>query len=182
MITTGDPALAEHLRILRNQGMRRRYEYEMCGQNYRMTDLAAAVVLPQLARYPEQVARRRAHAGRLTAGLAGPEGPGGLVLPTERPGRRHVWHQYTVRVPGEPGRDVLAERLAARDIATGIYYPRPVHRHECYARHPGVVAGDTPGADLLARTCLSLPVHAGLDDRDMDLVVEAVRAAVPVAA
>jgi perosamine synthetase len=172
MITTRDARLAEHLRILRNQGMRRRYEYEMCGQNYRMTDLAAAVVLPQLARYGDQVERRRVNAEHLTASLGEIDG---LVLPTELPGRRHVWHQYTVRVAGTPGRDALAEQLAARGIATGIYYPRPIHGHECYRRHPRVVAGTTPVADLVAQTCLSLPVHAGLDTSAMDVVADAVK-------
>ena len=56
MITTSDAAVADRLRVLRNQGMRRRYEYEMAGNNFRLTDLQAALVLPQLARYDETVA------------------------------------------------------------------------------------------------------------------------------
>src|SRR4029453_2325723 len=49
MITTDDDALADRLRVLRNQGMRARYQYEMAGHNYRLTDLQAAIGLPQLA-------------------------------------------------------------------------------------------------------------------------------------
>ena len=50
VVTTNDDALADRLRLLRNQGMRARYQYEMAGNNYRLTDLAAAVGLPQLRR------------------------------------------------------------------------------------------------------------------------------------
>jgi len=56
MITTDDDDLAARLRILRNQGMRARYDYAMLGQNYRLTDLQAALVLPQLDRYDGIVA------------------------------------------------------------------------------------------------------------------------------
>ena len=60
LITTDDDALADRLRVLRNQGMRQRYEYEMAGNNYRLTDLQAALCLPQLATYGRQVAARQA--------------------------------------------------------------------------------------------------------------------------
>ena len=50
IITTNDEALADRLRILRNQGMRARYQYEMAGHNYRMTDLQAAIGIPQMQR------------------------------------------------------------------------------------------------------------------------------------
>jgi perosamine synthetase len=50
MVTTRDTDLADRLRLIRNHGMRTRYEYEVVGHNYRMTDLAAAVGIPQLTR------------------------------------------------------------------------------------------------------------------------------------
>jgi len=174
MITTNDEALAERLRLLRNQGMRRRYEYEIVGNNYRMTELAAAVVLPQLGRYGTQVARRRANAAQLTAAL---EGIDGLELPREIPGREHVWHQYTVQVTGGIGRDGLAAELAEAGIASGVYYPRPIHRYPFYAAHDRVIADATPVADRVAAQCLSLPVHAALTESEVEQVAAAVRAA-----
>ena len=51
MITTNDDAIADRLRVLRNQGMRERYQYVEAGHNYRLTDLQAALALPQLASY-----------------------------------------------------------------------------------------------------------------------------------
>ncbi len=77
-----------------------RYQYEIAGHNYRLTNLAAAVGLPQLARTRRgQRAARNTNADALRAGLA--DVPG-LVLPSEpETGRTHVYHQFTVRVTGE---------------------------------------------------------------------------------
>jgi dTDP-4-amino-4,6-dideoxygalactose transaminase len=172
MVTTADDALADRLRVLRNQGMRARYAYETVGHNWRMTDLAAAVVLPQLRRYDAQVARRRDHATRLTALL---EGVPGLRLPASSPDRASVWHQYTVLADD---RDALAAALAERGIATGVYYPRVLQDHDCYRTHPRVHAEETPVARDVARRCLSLPVHAGLDEDAVERIAAAVREAV----
>ncbi len=174
LITTASDEVADRLRLLRNQGMRARYEYEIVGNNYRMTDLQAAVCLPQLAAYEANVARRRANAEALSAGLA--DVPG-LVLPTTLPGRTHVWHQYTVLVTDDAPltRDDLAAALAERGVGSGIYYPKVVHDYDCYREDPRVVADPAPNADRAARQCLSLPVHPALSPADLDTVVAAVR-------
>jgi dTDP-4-amino-4,6-dideoxygalactose transaminase len=174
MITTDDDRLADRLRVLRNQGMRARYQYEMAGNNYRMTDLQAAVGIPQLEVYEANIAARRANAAALGAGLAG---LGGLITPREMPGRGHVWHQYTVRVTPEAAvtRDELAERLQAAGVGCGIYYPRLVFDYQCYAGHPLIRPSEVPTAERLASEVLSLPVHPGLSRSDIDHVVAAVR-------
>ena len=83
MVTTDDDDVADRLRLLRNHGMRARYEYESVGTNYRLTDLQAAIALPQLARLDATIEQRQANAARLTAGLAG---IAGLVTPDGRAG------------------------------------------------------------------------------------------------
>ncbi len=171
VVTTDDDGLADRLRLLRNQGMRARYGYEVAGHNWRLTVLAAAVALPQLDRYAEQVARRKRNAARLSARLAG---LAGLVVPSELAGREHVWHQYTVQLTGAVGRDELAAQLAERGVGSGVYYPRLVHDYPCYAEHPRVVVGETPVAAAVAARCLSLPVHAALSDAEVDQVADAV--------
>lgn len=176
LVTTSDDAVADRLRLLRNQGMRERYRYEIPGHNYRLSDLQAAVALPQVARLAEITARRAANAHRLTAGLAGLPG---LVVPTVPPGRTHVWHQYTVRVTGAApvGRDTFAQRLTEAGVGNGIYYPKLLHHHPCYAGHPRVGTDSTPVAARMATEVVSLPVHPALAGDDLDRVVEVVRAA-----
>ncbi|GIG60312.1 aminotransferase [Longispora fulva] len=172
MITTNDAALAAKLRVLRNQGMVQRYQYEMAGHNYRLTDVQAAIGLPQLAGYPEQVKRRKDNAARLSEGLAGLPG---LTTPAELAGRSHVWHQYTVLVDGDVSRDELAAKLLERGVGSGVYYPRLVHDYDCYRDHPRVIVDPTPVAERVATSCLSLPVHPYLSEADLDTVVAAVR-------
>ncbi len=173
MITTSDRDLANWLRIDRNQGMRRRYEYVQVGHNRRLTDLAAAVALPQLATYTATVKQRRLNAEYLSEGLRGLP----LTLPRQLPDREHVWHQFTVLVEQPGCRDALADALAQAGIATGIYYPRLVHDYDCYRDHPQVEPSHTPVAASVAATCLSLPVHQHLTNDDLAWIVQSVRTA-----
>ena len=118
--TTDDDALADRMRLYRNHGMRVRYHHEALGTNFKPTDLAAALGLAQLARLDERTAQRRRNAARLSEGLDG------YLTPLVPEGREHVWHQYTMRFPGE--RQRVIDGLAERGIGTLIYYPVPVHR------------------------------------------------------
>jgi perosamine synthetase len=173
IITTNDDILADTLRVLRNEGMRAPYEYERAGHNYRMTDVQAAIAVPQLAQLAESNERRRANAARLARGLAGIPG---LLTPIVAPDRTHVFHQYTVRVRTDARltRDELARRLGRHGIETGVYYPRVVYDYDCYRSHPRVVATPMPAAELAAKEVLSLPVHPALSTSDLDRVVEVV--------
>jgi perosamine synthetase len=174
VVTCHDAALADRLRLLRNQGMSERYCYELAGHNYRLTELQAAIALPQLTRLAERTERRRANAAMLDAGL---EGAPGLVRPVVPSGRTHVWHQYTVRVTPDARvtRDDLARELSTRGIGTGIYYPRVVFDYACYRDHPRVRVADVPNARGAAGEVLSLPVHPGLSEGDIGKIVAAVR-------
>lgn len=177
MITTNDDSVADRLRVLRNQGMRERYVYEVAGHNYRLTDLQAAVALPQLDRYASTVAKRAHNAARLSAGL---ESLPGVVAPRELPGRRHVWHQYTVRITEEAaiGRDELVAKLAEAGVGAGIYYPRLIGEYDAYRNHPRVTVSPTPVAEQVTRQVISLPVHQWLSDDDLSVIIDTVAALV----
>jgi perosamine synthetase len=176
MLTTNDDVVADTLRVLRNEGMRERYQYERAGHNYRLTDVQAAIAIPQLATLAERNSRRRANAARLDAGLAGIPG---LATPTVVRGNTHVFHQYTVRVTeaARLDRDSLGRRLAESGIETGVYYPRVVHDYDCYRGHPQVIVTPVPAASAAATEALSLPVHPGVSPADVDTIVDAVRRA-----
>ncbi|HWD03081.1 MAG TPA: DegT/DnrJ/EryC1/StrS family aminotransferase [Amycolatopsis sp.] len=177
VITTDDDALADKLRVLRNQGMRARYQYELAGHNYRMTDLHAAVGIPQLAKIDQLTAARQANAKRLSEGLAGTPG---LDTPQALPGREHVWHQYTVLVGPHAmlSRDELSAALTERGIGNGIYYPKVVFDYDCYRDHPlipGADVRDFPAASAVASQALSLPVHPHLSGEQVEKIIETVR-------
>jgi dTDP-4-amino-4,6-dideoxygalactose transaminase len=169
-ITTNDDTLADWLRLYRNQGMRARYQFEMLGYNFRMTDLAAAIGLAQFAKLPRNTARRQAIAGRYDEAFG--ELPIGLPITPD--GRTHVFHQYTLDVGG--ARDAIVEDLRASGVGADIYYPIPVHR-QSYIMERGLHA-DLPVTDDAAARTLALPMFPGLTDAEQGEVIEAVRGAV----
>ena len=157
-VTTDDSMLAERLRVMRNQGMRTRYDYAMIGQNWRMTDVAAAIAIPQMEHLDEIVRVRQDNASALTALL---EGNPAVTVPRVPSGRRHAWHQYTVLLDHGLDRDRVATSMSSDGVDTGVYYPGLVWDHDAYRDHPNVHRGDTPVARECASRCLSLPVHPG---------------------
>jgi dTDP-4-amino-4,6-dideoxygalactose transaminase len=169
LVVCADEAVARTVRLLRNQGMERRYANEVVGYNMRMTDLHAAIGRAQLDRLPERTAQRRRNAASLDRGLAGAASYG-LVTPPVAPGAEPVWHQYTVRAPD---RDRLVAALADRGVGSGVYYPTPIHRLPAYDLHL-----DLPVTERAAAEVLSLPVHPALSDEQLDHVAAAVTRAV----
>lgn len=175
VITTDDDDLADRLRLLRNQGMRERYRYEVAGHNYRLTNLAAAVGIPQLARIGEINARRASNARFLSEHLG--DVPGLTVPAAPAPGRTHVYHQYTVRIGSDSpvSRDEFVERMNAAGVGCGIYYPKVAYDYDCYAQSDSVVADPVPKAFAIAAEVASLPVHPYLTDDDLKVIVATVR-------
>ena len=170
LVTTDDDGLADWLRVYRNQGMRARYQFEMLGFNYRMTDLSAAIGLVQLGKLARNTQRRRTIAARYDKAFA--DLP--VRLPVTPDGRRHVFHQYTIVVG--PERDAIVAELRAAGVTAETYYPIPVHR-QAYIMERGLHA-DLPVTDAVAATTISLPMFPGLTDAEIDQVIGAVRAAV----
>jgi dTDP-4-amino-4,6-dideoxygalactose transaminase len=166
--TTDDDGVADRLRLYRNHGMRKRYHHDALGTNFKPTDLVAALGIAGLRQLDARTERRRRNAARLSEGLRD------YRFPQVPDGREHVWHQYTVRFPGE--RDAVAAALAERGVGTMIYYPIPIHRQAyLQALMPGADSQPLPVTDRLADEVLSLPVHSSLTDDDVDAIVSAVR-------
>ena len=162
MVTTGDEELARKARLLRNQGMERRYENEIVGFNTRMTDIHAAIGRSQLVQLPDWTAQRRANAARFDAELSG------VQVPVVATGASHVYHQYTIRVAQD--RDGFAQALAQdHGVGTGVYYPIP--NHELPSFDDDV---DLPATALVAAEVLSLPVYPGLTAVELDRIITAV--------
>ena len=175
MVTTPDDEVADKVRLLRQHGAVQRYRHDVLGYNFRLTDLAAAIGRAQLAKLDRFNETRRRNASALTSGLAG---LAGVTLPLERQGHRHVYHQYTVLIKGN--RDQFQKRLRELGVDTAVHYPLPVHRQPLYL-DLGYGAISMPVAERLAEQVLSLPVHPGLVEGDLERIVSAVREAVATA-
>jgi len=183
MVTTDDPAIAEQVRLLRNHGQEARYYQIALGYNLRMTELQAALGIAQIEKLEYFTQRRRANATYLTNNLQGI-----VQTPVERPGYRHVYHQYTIKIPSK--RNEFMTELRARGVDTTIHYPIPIHQQPFYRRKPCLfrvlspgrrtpVKGNNPAAHLpvtesAAQEVLSLPVHPALSQEDLSTIAREV--------
>ena len=174
-VTTDDADTARLLRNLRMHGETSRYHHSRVGGNFRMDAIQAAVLLAKLPHLKAWNERRRAIAARYAERLSEAARSGRLTLPGEAPGRRHVYHQYVVRVPD---RDGVKERMAAQGIATAVFYPVPLHLQECFA-DLGYREGSFPEAERAAKEVLALPIFAELTNDEVDRVAETLLAALP---
>jgi perosamine synthetase len=168
MVTTGDDALADRVRLLRQQGMHAGYAYEALGYNFRMTDLHAAIGRVQLRRLDELTARRQENAAYLSRSLVS------VTVPAAAEDRDHVWHQYTVRLDSGHDRQQALLRLGQAGVGTGVFYPLGVHQLD----HVREVAGvhHLPVTERMAQQVFSLPVHPALSREDLATIVREVNA------
>jgi len=185
MVTTNDPTIAERVRLLRNHGQEARYYQVALGYNLRMTELQAALGIVQIGKLERFTRQRIANATFLTERLKDV-----VQTPLVHPGRRHVYHQYTIRVLAK--RNEWMQQLRAKGIDTAIHYPLPIHQQPFYRDNsslflvlrPGTracVQGGDPAAHLpatetAAQQVLSLPVHPALSEEALATIVREVRA------
>jgi len=160
MVVTNSEETARIARLLRNQGMEQRYRNEIVGYNMRMTDIHAAIGRVQLRSLKTWTERRRRNAAVLANALRGVE------VPIERSDAQHVYHQFTIRVPGGR-RDALSSALSEAGIGNAVYYPVPVHLLPAYGRENL----DLPETNRATHEVLSIPVHPSLSRNDLRRVV-----------
>jgi dTDP-4-amino-4,6-dideoxygalactose transaminase len=172
-ITTRSPALAEHVRQLRDHGQAGRHDHADIGYNARLDALQCACLSVSLARLAAGNASRQQLARRYREQLA--ELPG-VRLIGEPAGSSPVYHLLVVRVAAAR-RDAIRDRLGQAGIATAIHYPRPIHLQRAYA-HLGQGPGSCPTAERAAGEMISLPMYPDLAPAEVDRVVAAMRAAV----
>jgi perosamine synthetase len=175
-VATGDAEFAEKLRLLRNHGQKSRYNHVGVGFNYRMTELQAAIGLPQLDRLEDFVRRRRENAKMLNEGLSRIDG---ITTPVEKNWGRHVYHQYTIRVDESKigPRDTFIQRLRELGVEASVHYPRPVYLQPFYVEKYGYREGLCPNSEAAARTVVSLPVHPDVGAEEIDRIVRCVKQA-----
>ncbi len=172
IITSNDEEFADIARMIKSHGSKVRYHHEMLGFNLRMTDIGAAIGLAQLKKIDEYNNKRIANAAYLNEKLARIEG---IITPTIKPGCKHVFHQYTIRVTKEYGmtRDELVQKLTAAGIGTGIYYPIPIHLQPFYMTMG--FNGAYIVSEQLSREVMSLPVHPSVTTKDIDYIANTIR-------
>lgn len=169
-IVTDDSELAAQARLLRNYGMKTKYEIEMAGVNSRLAEIQAAALRVKLSRLDRWNALRVELAEAYRDRLGG---VGSIALPEPAESTEPVWHLFVI---GCPDRDACARALAERGVETLVHYPVLPHMSPPYAEHGWV--GRLPVAERLAATTLSLPMYPHMSAEQVDTVSAAVLAAV----
>lgn len=185
MVTTDDPEWARRMRVFRNHGIttdhRQReargawfYEMTELGNNYRLSDIHAALGRSQLAKLPRWIKRRRELARRYDEAFR--DEPAIRPLAT-RDDVGHAYHLYVVRVATddpETHRERLFTYLRQRGIGVNVHYV-PVHLHPWYRERYGTGPGLCPRAEEAYRRILTLPLFPAMEDDDADRVIDEVR-------
>jgi len=147
-----------------------KYDVVRIGVNSRLDTIQAAVLLPKLAAFPEELERRHAVASayieRLRNHVATPIAAGEQ--------ERFAWAQFTIKVDN---RASVQAHLKEAGIPSNVYYPLPMHLQPAY-REFGEGEGSLPAAERLSQIVLSLPMHPYLSAPEVELVCDAVIAAV----
>jgi dTDP-4-amino-4,6-dideoxygalactose transaminase len=178
MVITNDTALAQKVRLLRNQGQSPKHFSQVVGGNFRLDALQAAVLtskLPYLDQWTSARQRNAALYRRLLGecGLVTSEGTleeGADIAPlSEHHEGRHVYNQFVVRARR---RDELRSFLSSRGIGTEVYYPRPMHLQTCFDAWR-YAEGDFPESERAAAETVALPVYPELTPSMIEQVVGA---------
>jgi len=172
LVTATDEALGKRIKLLRGHGAERRYYHQQVGGNFRLDELQSAVLRVKLPHLDAWTKGRQVNAARYRALFTarGLDTIEGVVLPTERSDRNHIYNQFVVRLPK---RDVVKAHLQASGIGCEVYYPVPFHLQECF-QNLGYKQGAFPEAEAAANTSLALPIYGELTEAQQAEVVDAI--------
>jgi perosamine synthetase len=175
-LTLNDPQLEARARMIRNQGMdpQRRYHFPITGHNFRLTNVACAILCAQLERWELMVRRRREIYSlycELFDGL-----PGITLQSVSRSVAVSPW-LFCILVNEKTyghSRDELARRLSEAGIETRPFF-LPLHTLPPF-REASLARGENlPITEELAKRGMNLPTYSGMTDHEVKRVVDAVR-------
>lgn len=184
MIITDNDRFTEKIKVLGLHGMSKdawkrfsdegykHYQVVQAGYKYNMTDMQAVIGICQLQRVNQYWQLRERIWRQYNDAFA--KQP--CILPPEpEPDTQHAYHLYTPLIDIEKtgkSRDWVLHALTAENIGVGVHYI-PVHLHPYYRKMFGWQKGDFPNAEWIGERTLSLPLSAGLSEKDADDVIEA---------
>ena len=188
-VLTNDSDLDTKIKLLRTHGITRDpayltrnggpwyYEMHALGFNYRLNDIQAALGLSQLPKLDRFVAARRRIARFYDTIF---KENNRFVIPAVAPKVEHAYHLYPLQVRFEElevTRQELFTRLKKLGINLQVHYI-PVHLQPYYREKFGSTEGDFPLAEAFYRQEISIPIHPGLDDEDLDYIGKCILGAV----
>lgn len=167
-VTTSDPDLAERISVLRNYGSHIKYHNEIRGYNSRLDELQAAFLRDKLKILDKHNSQRSELAKEYLFQLKDLKC---LTLPYIEEWANSIWHLFVVRCHK---RNIMVQKLKEKGIETMIHYPIAPHLQPAYSDME-IMEGDLPISEKIHREVLSLPIWPGMDVRQLNEVIAAVR-------
>ena len=164
-VLTNDSELAGAMNSVRIHGKgEHKYDNVRIGLNSRLDTVQAAILLPKLAIFGEEIERRNLVAKRYLEGLKSNK----VRVPTVLDSIVSTWAQFTIEVANPTD---FASKLKEKGIPTARYYPTPVHQQTAYKDFPQGAGGLKNTEDCLDHI-ISLPMHPYLDENTQDMIIE----------
>lgn len=164
-IFTNDDELAKVLRQIARHGQDRRYHHIRVGVNGRLDTLQAAILLPKLEIFAEEIVLRQQVAEIYTTLF---NEAGVLTTPFIETHNESAWAQYTIQVEN---RDEIQAKLKEQGIPTAVHYPIPLNKQPAVADVNAIL----PVGDAVAKRVMSLPMHPYMNERQQDKIVSALQ-------
>ena len=166
MLATQNKELAEKAKCLINHGQTAKYQHDVLGYNYRMTNIHAAIGIEQLRKLTGFNERRKTIAARYSREITN----SAFIKPVCLTGFEHVYHQYTL---GVNDRSSFIEFMETQGIGYGIHYPTAIPDQPLYQQ--GEILGFFTNARIAAERVVSIPVHPGLTEQEVDYIVSSLQ-------
>ena len=163
-VVSNDEKIASKVKSLGNYGSDYKYHHIYKGNNSRMDEMQAAFLRAKLSHLDRMNEERRKIAAKYMVGIKNTK----IILPYVMDKVEPVWHIFAIRCQQ---RDLLQKYLEEQGIGTNIHYPIPMHLQKCY-EDLGYVKGDYPIAEEISNTELSLPMYYGMEDDEIQYVID----------
>lgn len=175
-VTVNDSHLAKRMRTLRGQGMdpERRYYFPVTGYNFRLTNLACALLCAQIERHEEILSRRQEIFALYLSELAGIPGIG--FQPVAEWAEPSQW-LFSVTVDEKEygrSRDQLMKHLDQNGIETRPFFI-PLHRLPPFREESAKRKEHLPVTDFLSQTGMNLPTYNEMTDADIERICQSIR-------
>ena len=162
-LVTSDHELATRIKRIRNYGQKEKYIHFEKGWNSRLDSLQAIVLREKLKLLDGWNERRRLASEWYYEQLK--DAP--VITFRDDDGNEPVHHLFVVQVSE---RDKVQKKLQRQEIQTGIHYPIPIHKHECFENELFAAGKTFPQAEKQSAELLSLPMHPNLSEEQVGFI------------
>ncbi len=167
MVAVNSEEIYKKVKMIANHGSKERYVHEILGVNSRLDAFQAAILRIKLKYIDQWNQNRIDNAKKYSERL---KNINGLIVPAFESYSKHIFHQYTLRVPR---RDELQNYLKEKNIPSMIYYPIPLHLQPAFRIFAEGV--NLPVTSKLSKEVISLPMHPDLLEEEINYITNSIK-------